>query len=270
MRPLGPVPVHFVDVDAELARHPAHRRRRRRGRRFGRRAAAARRGARAAADVDDVAAALAARAPRAGASSAGRRLVGRRRSVRLVFVRLRSTVLDLGVGARRRPVGVGLLRRAGFLALRRSAAAARPSPALAAAACSAPAPPSSTLRIAWPTLTLSPALTLISLTVPATDDGTSIVALSVSSSRTGWSLASVSPALTSTRRTSPAAMFSPSSGSVKSVTKTSADGDRSSHGDRRDCSFLGIDVVRLDRLLRRRDASILPSRASAASVATIT
>ena len=37
---------------------------------------------------------------------------------------------------------------------------------------------------AWPIVTLSPALTLISFTVPATLDGTSIVALSVSSSTT--------------------------------------------------------------------------------------
>jgi hypothetical protein len=35
--------------------------------------------------------------------------------------------------------------------------------------------------------TLSPCLTLISFTVPSTSDGTSMVALSVSSSRTGWS-----------------------------------------------------------------------------------
>src|SRR4051794_7428942 len=42
-----------------------------------------------------------------------------------------------------------------------------------------------TVRITCPTFTLSPCFTLISPTVPATDDGTSIVALSVSSSRTG-------------------------------------------------------------------------------------
>src|SRR4051812_46972162 len=46
-------------------------------------------------------------------------------------------------------------------------------------------PLSVTVRITWPTFTLSPCFTLISPTVPATDDGTSIVALSVSSSRTG-------------------------------------------------------------------------------------
>ena len=57
----------------------------------------------------------------------------------------------------------------------------------AALACGAlpPAAPSSTLRIAWPTLTLSPTLTLMSLTWPATDEGTSMVALSVSSSMIG-------------------------------------------------------------------------------------
>src|SRR5437867_1894203 len=50
------------------------------------------------------------------------------------------------------------------------------------------------------------------------DEGTSIVALSVSSSSTAWSFASASPGLTSTRRTSPVVMFSPSSGRVNSVT----------------------------------------------------
>src|SRR5204863_10175970 len=57
--------------------------------------------------------------------------------------------------------------------------------ASAAAFGAGAAAPSSTLRMAWPTFTLSPALTLISLIFPATDEGTSIVALSVSSSRTG-------------------------------------------------------------------------------------
>ena len=42
-----------------------------------------------------------------------------------------------------------------------------------------------TVSTTAPTLTLSPFLTLISLTTPATDEGTSIVALSVSSSSTG-------------------------------------------------------------------------------------
>ena len=50
-----------------------------------------------------------------------------------------------------------------------------------------------------PTFTLSPCLTLMSLTTPATEEGTSIVALSVSSSTTGCSRAIVSPTLTSTR-----------------------------------------------------------------------
>ena len=43
----------------------------------------------------------------------------------------------------------------------------------------------SSVRTACPGLTLSPALTLISVTLPATSEGTSIVALSVSSSSTG-------------------------------------------------------------------------------------
>ncbi len=76
---------------------------------------------------------------------------------------------------------------------------------------------SSTLRIAWPTFTLSPCLTLTSFTVPATLEGTSIVALSVSSSRTGWSFAIASPGFTRMRTTSPAVTFSPSSGRMKSA-----------------------------------------------------
>src|SRR4051812_43430389 len=44
-----------------------------------------------------------------------------------------------------------------------------------------------TVRITCPTFTLSPCFTLISPTVPATDDGTSIVALSVSRSWNGCS-----------------------------------------------------------------------------------
>ena len=44
--------------------------------------------------------------------------------------------------------------------------------------------PSSSVSTTCPIVTLSPLLTLISETVPATDDGTSIVALSVSSSMT--------------------------------------------------------------------------------------
>ena len=46
--------------------------------------------------------------------------------------------------------------------------------------------PLSSVKITCPTLILSPCLTLISFTVPVTDDGTSTTALSVSSSITGW------------------------------------------------------------------------------------
>ena len=45
--------------------------------------------------------------------------------------------------------------------------------------------PSSMTKIVCPTLTFSPGLTLTSLTTPSADEGTSMVALSVSSSRTG-------------------------------------------------------------------------------------
>ncbi|MNE99736.1 hypothetical protein D3C80_1984590 [compost metagenome] len=45
---------------------------------------------------------------------------------------------------------------------------------------------------------LSPSLTLISLTTPATEDGTSMVALSLSSVTRPWSFFTVSPTATST------------------------------------------------------------------------
>ena len=53
-----------------------------------------------------------------------------------------------------------------------------------AGAAAADGAPSFSVSTTCPIVTLSPLLTLISETVPATDDGTSIVALSVSSSRT--------------------------------------------------------------------------------------
>src|SRR5688572_13183583 len=81
----------------------------------------------------------------------------------------------------------------------------------------APAPLSSTVRTACPTLTFSPALTFTAVTLPLMLDGTSIVALSVSSSRRGWSFSIRSPTLTRTRTTSPFSTFSPSSGSVNST-----------------------------------------------------
>src|SRR5580765_3452733 len=60
------------------------------------------------------------------------------------------------------------------------------------------APSDSTIATTVPSEISSPSLTLISLTTPATDDGTSIVALSDSSVTRPWSLATVSPAFTST------------------------------------------------------------------------
>jgi hypothetical protein len=48
---------------------------------------------------------------------------------------------------------------------------------------------------------VSPTLTLISLTTPATDDGTSMVALSLSSVTRPWSFLTVSPTATSTSMT---------------------------------------------------------------------
>src|SRR2546429_553833 len=62
-----------------------------------------------------------------------------------------------------------------------------------------------------PSLTLSPTLTLTSLTVPAAGDGTSIVALSDSRVTTGVSVLIVSPGLTSTSMTG-TSLKSPMSG----------------------------------------------------------
>ena len=113
-----------------------------------------------------------------------------------------------------------------------SAGAASPrfASAWAAAGFPAAAPSPSTVRMVCPTLIFCPGFTWTSLTTPAIDEGTSIVALSVSSSMTAWSLAIVSPGLTSTRTTSPAAMFSPSSGSFKSVMKCDGIGAKGAKG----------------------------------------
>ncbi len=157
----------LIDVHAELARHAADRRRRRRRRQF--RCGRFGGGARAAIDVHD----LAARGP-GGSGRPFRGLARRRRTRRfrgfVVFERCRGGRWTAAAGA----------AAAGAAAL---GSGAFGSAALAAGAL--PPAPSSTLRIAWPTFTLSPTLTLMSLTWPATDEGTSMVALSVSSSRTG-------------------------------------------------------------------------------------
>ena len=83
------------------------------------------------------------------------------------------------------------------------------------AAGAAPAAAAST-RIRLPSETLSPSLTLISLTVPAAGDGTSIVALSDSSSTSGSSTATVSPGFTITLMTG-TSLKSPMSGTFTSI-----------------------------------------------------
>src|SRR5271169_817332 len=82
----------------------------------------------------------------------------------------------------------------------------------------APAP-FSTVKMTCPTFTFCPSLTRISLTVPLTEDGTSTTALSVSSSMTGWPSETLAPSETISRTRSPCSMFSPSSGSLNSVTE---------------------------------------------------
>jgi hypothetical protein len=77
--------------------------------------------------------------------------------------------------------------------------------------------PFSTVKMTWPTRSLSPSLTRTSPIVPVTDEGTSTTALSVSSSITVSPSAIAAPGLTSKRTRSPLSMFSPSSGSLNSV-----------------------------------------------------
>ncbi len=186
--------LNVLDVHAELAREPA---RRRRGRN--------RRGSRV-------------RLRRLCRLRRDRRggLLGRLHLDDFGFALLRLRRLRLSV---LRPSGCFGLRLAsafGRLGSRPAALRSRPS---ASALRRAPPSrrPSSTTKIVWPTFTFSPGLILTSLTTPAADDGTSIVALSVSSSRTGWSFLIASPGFTITRRTSPPSMFSPSSGNFMSV-----------------------------------------------------
>jgi len=81
----------------------------------------------------------------------------------------------------------------------------------AATGALAASPPASSSAISEPCDTLSPALTFISFTTPANGDGTSIVALSVSSVIRLSSALTVSPALTSTSMTS-TSLKSPMSG----------------------------------------------------------
>ena len=70
---------------------------------------------------------------------------------------------------------------------------------------------------ACPTCTVSPFLTSTSATRPPGAQGTSITALSVSTSSSDWPGASTSPADTNTLTTSPDAMFSPKSGRLNGV-----------------------------------------------------
>src|SRR5271155_1304438 len=74
----------------------------------------------------------------------------------------------------------------------------------------------SRVRIALPSLTLSPTLTLSSLTVPATGAGTSMVALSDSSVTSESSAFTTSPGLTNTSMTG-TSLKSPMSGTLTSI-----------------------------------------------------
>ena len=89
---------------------------------------------------------------------------------------------------------------------------------LESAAGVAVAPPAadSSVRITLPSLTLSPTLTLSSLTVPADGAGTSMVALSDSSVTSESSAFTASPALTKTSMTG-TSLKSPMSGTLTSI-----------------------------------------------------
>src|SRR5450432_152656 len=86
----------------------------------------------------------------------------------------------------------------------------------AAAGFASPAAALSTMTITLPSLTLSPNLTLSSLTTPATGEGTSIVALSDSSETSESSGFTVSPGLTKISMTG-ISLKSPMSGTLIST-----------------------------------------------------
>src|SRR5207249_5389977 len=83
-------------------------------------------------------------------------------------------------------------------------------------AAAAPVAAPSSVRITLPWLTLSPTLTLSSLTVPAAGEGTSIVALSDSRVTSESSAFTVSPGLTKTSMTG-TSLKSPMSGTLTSI-----------------------------------------------------
>ena len=187
--------VHFLDLDAQLPGHPPHRwrgRSRRRLRRPGGRRRRVATGARTAADIDDVARRGGrSRRSRAFDRNAGiliRRFRGRRR-IDLLFLPL----LSRPGGAADRFGSFGVLFESAVGNFCRGVGADRPgrrrrgrraSAFSFGGGADADALPSSTLSTTCPTLTLSPVLTVTAVTRPATEVGTSIVALSVSSSRT--------------------------------------------------------------------------------------
>src|SRR5579863_2625511 len=86
------------------------------------------------------------------------------------------------------------------------------------AATAAEVPLPSAVKTTWPTLILSPCLTKISFTVPLIDEGTSTTALSVSSSITAWPSLTAAPGAIIKRTRSPCSIFSPSAGSLNSIT----------------------------------------------------
>src|SRR4051812_37436486 len=109
----------------------------------------------------------------------------------------------------------------------------------------APLPPeTSSERIAEPSLTLSPTATSIAVILPAVGEGTSIVALSDSSTTSGSSAATVSPTETSTSITGT------SSKSPMSGTRTCSVPAPVPSSDPPRRRPLGVDVVGLDCLLR--------------------
>src|SRR5438132_1655797 len=97
--------------------------------------------------------------------------------------------------------------------------AAPPGAAAVVRAAAPPFPPASadsSVRMALPSLTLSPTLTLRSLTVPALGAGTSMVALSDSSVTSESSAFTASPGLTKTSMTG-TSLKSPMSGTLTSI-----------------------------------------------------
>src|SRR5450830_1310275 len=125
-------------------------------------------------------------------------------------------------GAAEAGAGAGAAAAAGAGAAAAAGAGAAAGAAAGAGAAAAP-PAASSSSTSEPSPTLSPTLTLISLTTPAAEEGISMLALSDSTVIRDWSTLTVSPGLTISSMTS-TSLKSPMSGTLTSTMPPAAAG----------------------------------------------